>query len=230
MGDFSRNYASLLFITVRLFWDAFSADLFDFKWTYAIFTHVKSHFWSVFGVKPFFPSRPNLRHIAQKMQEAERNRIIHSLSLDILALFLQVQFFILNTILFKDILEYLKNRVDFEDLDEFYQSNWKMIFQRFLNLKKSSEFNLFMMHDDLTVIMKRHFDWVVKLTIMNLQVHDPGWTLTIYNESISTESTIYCIRSFAENMWSSIWEYKRPSEISIFQRKNWNYPNIRAKV
>ena len=60
------------------------------------------------------------------MQEAERNRIIHSLSLDILALFLHVQFFIntfLNTILFKDILEYLKNRVDFEDLDEFYQSN-----------------------------------------------------------------------------------------------------------
>jgi len=31
-----------------------------------------------------------------------------------------------------------------------------------------------MMHDDLTVIMKRHFDWVLKLTIMNLQVHDPG--------------------------------------------------------
>ena len=44
----------------------FSVGLFDFEWTYAISTHVKSHFWSVFSCKTIFPLWPTGRDWYQK--------------------------------------------------------------------------------------------------------------------------------------------------------------------
>ena len=76
-GVFFWKYTKLLFITVCWFWETLSVGLFDFEWTYAISTRVKSHFWTVFGVKPFSLSRSQWPHIYSPMWNFMANLMVH---------------------------------------------------------------------------------------------------------------------------------------------------------